>query len=693
MADAVKAAGGGRRYRVGLVGAGAISDFHAAAVRRAPEAVLVGLYDADEERASEAARRLQTPSFPSLEALIDGGAEVIHVLTPPETHAAVAMRARELGAHVLVEKPLATDAEDCRRIAALAESRGLRVCVDHSLLYDAQVRRALAACRKGELGRIVAVDLLWSSEYPPYRGGSLPPQYRSAGYPFRDLGVHALYLMQAFLGPVADVRAAWSSLGGDPNLAFDEWRAEIRCRGGSGHAQLSWNVRPLQTRLMVRGTKGTMHVDIRSMYQSRRVVTPLPQAAERVLNAFSESLYSLYDVSQSVAGVVRKHIRQFDGVQNLVGEFYRTLRTGEPVPVSVADAEPIIVWVESVARAAERQHEARQKDRIVVTDRAPTLVTGAAGALGGAVVSRLLERGDRVRVFVRRSPEAQPDGVEVIVGDLGDPEAVDRAVRGARVVIHAGAAMKGGWPVHETSTIVGTRNVVSASLRFGVEQLVHISSMSVVDWAGARSGSPITESSPFEPKADSRGAYTRAKKEAEQIVRAAVRDRGLRAVILRPGQIFGGTLPLVNAAVARFIGGRYVVLGDGKLRLPLVYIDDVVDGIVGALDKGLVGGEVVQLVDSDLPTQNDILAQRFGKGAKVVRVPRPIVFSLGKVSEVVLGGVKRQSPLSVYRLRSALANRTYASENADRLIEWQPRVGVRKGMDASVGGAERGPAR
>ncbi len=44
MADAVKAAGGGRRYRVGLVGAGAISDFHAAAVRRAPEAVLVGLY-------------------------------------------------------------------------------------------------------------------------------------------------------------------------------------------------------------------------------------------------------------------------------------------------------------------------------------------------------------------------------------------------------------------------------------------------------------------------------------------------------------------------------------------------------------------------------------------------------------------------------------------------------------------------
>ena len=81
---------------------------------------------------------------------------------------------------------------------------------------------------------MVSVDILRSSAYPPYPGGPLPPQYRTAGYPFRDLGVHALYLFQAFLGPIEHVEADWTSLGGDPNLAYDEWRAQVRCRDGLG---------------------------------------------------------------------------------------------------------------------------------------------------------------------------------------------------------------------------------------------------------------------------------------------------------------------------------------------------------------------------------------------------------------------------------------------------------------------------
>ena len=56
-------------------------------------------------------------------------------------------------------------------------------------------------------------------------------------------------------------------------------------------------------------------------------------------------------------------------------------------------------------------------------------------------------------------------------------------------------------------------------------------------------------------------------------------------MILRPGQIFGGGIPLINGAVARNAGGRWLVLGDGKLELPLVYIDDVVDAILAAMTR------------------------------------------------------------------------------------------------------------
>jgi nucleoside-diphosphate-sugar epimerase len=295
-------------------------------------------------------------------------------------------------------------------------------------------------------------------------------------------------------------------------------------------------------------------------------------------------------------------------------------------------------------------------------------------------VNRLRDRGERLRLFVRSTHAAVPDDAEICTGDLGDPEAIDRAVRGARVVIHAGAATKGGWIEQHTSTVVGTQNVIDACLKHGVEQLVYISSMSVVDWAGAQEGAPITEASPFEPQPEARGSYTRAKREAELLVQAAIRERGLRAVILRPGQIFGGKLPLLNAAIARRVGGRYLVLGDGNLRLPLVYMEDVVDGVLAAMDRGLVSGEIIQLVDTELPTQNEVLARAGVASSKIVHLPRPVVFTLGKCSEVALSPLKRQSPLSLYRLRSALARRTYASDST-QLIDWTPKVGVGKAID------------
>jgi predicted dehydrogenase/nucleoside-diphosphate-sugar epimerase len=668
------------QHRVGIIGAGLISEFHGAALRRIPNVELLGLYDIDPLRAQRMAVRLGTRAVGSIEAFAESGADVLHVVTPPETHAALTLRALELGCHVLVEKPLATDVADCERIAEVAAARNLRVCVDHSLLYDIQVRRAIEAVRAGRIGQVVSVDILRSSVYPPYEGGPLPPQYRSAGYPFRDLGIHALYVMQAFLGPIQDVHATWARLGGDPNLAYDEWRALVRCRDGLGQFQLSWNVKPLQNLIVVQGTKGVMRVDVMLMFSSRRDSLKLPNAAERVINAYTDSLAPIVEVPQSVVGFLTKRIRQFHGVQELIIDFYRRLDDGRPVPVSVADAIPVIDWVERVARAADAEHAAEVAARPPLADTVPILVTGAAGALGSALVARLLARGERLRLFVRRRPALVPEGVEICTGDLGDPEAVERAVRGAKIVIHAGAATtKGGLIEHRASTVVGTQNVVESALRNGVEQFIYISSLSVVDWAGESEDAPITESSSFEPHAELRGAYTQAKKEAELVVRSAVRERALPAVILRPGQIFGGKLPLLGAAVARRLGGRYVVLGDGKLRLPLVHMEDVVDGVIAALDRKLHGGEVIQLVDSDLPTQNEILA-RAAPAAKVVRVPRRVVFALGKFSEFAIKPLKRQSPLNVYRLRSALARRTYASESAERLIGWKPKVGVSRGI-------------
>ena len=670
------------RFRAGMVGAGNISEFHIHAVNALPGLVeLVGVTDLDPARAEATAKKLSTKTFASLDALVAAGANVIHVLTPPAAHVPVAMAALERGCHVLVEKPISEDTEEGRKLADFAKKKGLTVCVNHSLLFDPQVKRALDAVRAGKLGQVVSVDILRGSEYPPYEGGPLPPWYRSAGYAYRDLAVHCMYLVQELLGPIESVEGNWRSLGGDPNLAFDEWRTMVRCKRGLGQFQLTWNVKPMQSQMIIHGTKAVLRVDLFAMFHAKRSSTPLPKAAERLVNAFTDSIQPLIDVPVGVWKFVKKDVRAYQGLRDLVAAFYRSLEAGTPPPVSADDAVAIIPFVEQVARAAEADHSTRLA-KFALSEHVPIVVTGASGSLGSAVVKRLLAEGKKLRVFVRRIPERPVPGVEYCFGNLGDPVAVDRAVRGAETVIHVGASMKGGWPEHLGGTVVGTQNVIDACKKHGIKQLVHISSMSVVDWAGSSGIPVVAENAALEPRADERGAYTRAKLEAERKVSEAAKQ-GLPCVILRPGQIFGGGIPLVNGAVARRAGGKWLVLGDGQLELPLVYIDDVVDAIVAAMEKKLTKGEIIHIIDDAQLTQTDVLGLA-GGGAKVIKVPRNVVFALGKLSELPLGALGRPSPIALYRLQSALARLHCESDRAKTLLGWQPRVGVREGIRREV---------
>jgi predicted dehydrogenase/nucleoside-diphosphate-sugar epimerase len=671
--------------KAGLIGTGNIAEFHVHALRVLPGVELVGAVDLDPARAAAFAEKFGVKTFPSLDALVAAGANVIHVLTPPSSHGKVALAALERGCHVLIEKPVTEDPEEGRRIAALAAQKGLTASVNHSLLYDPQVERALAAVRSGALGQVVSVDILRGSEYPPFEGGPLPPHYREAGYPFRDIGVHCLYLIQELLGGIEEVDASWRSLGGDPNLAYDEWRAMVRCKRGLGQFQMSWNVKPMQSQIIIHGTKAVLRVDLFAMFHGKRASTPLPKAAERLINAFADSLQPLVDVPVGVWKFVRKEIQSYQGLRNLVADFYRRLAAGEPPPVSVLDAVVVVEWVEKVARAADAEHGARLA-RFTLSPTIPYLVTGASGSLGGATVRRLVAAGKQVRALVRRIPTNPMPGVEYAIGNLGDPAAVDRAVKGAEIVIHAGAAMKGGWPEHLGGTVVGTQNVIDACRTHGVKQLVHISSMSVIDWAGtASNGGTVDETAALEPRAEERGAYTRAKLEAEKLVVDAA-AAGLPSVILRPGQIFGGGIQLLNGAVARRAGGRWLVLGDGKLELPLVYIDDVVDAILASVDKRLTGGEIIQIIDGAQLTQRDVL-ELAGGGAPAIRVPRAVVFGLGKLSELPLGALGRPSPIALYRLQSALARLRWGTGKAEQLLGWTPRVGVREGIRRELAGS------
>src|SRR5688572_9256048 len=108
-----------KRFRAGMVGAGNICEFHVAAVKALPDVELVGVFDLDKQRARENAEKWGTVAFDSMEQMIEAGANVIHVLTPPAVHAKVAKAALEKGCHVLIEKPIAEDEKEALEIGRL----------------------------------------------------------------------------------------------------------------------------------------------------------------------------------------------------------------------------------------------------------------------------------------------------------------------------------------------------------------------------------------------------------------------------------------------------------------------------------------------------------------------------------------------------------------------------------------------
>lgn len=673
-------------FRAGLIGAGYISEYHIRALERLPNVQIRGIVDLDGSKAAAAAQRAGCKPFTSVADLLATGLDVVHVLTPPATHADLAIEALEAGCHVFVEKPLATSKEDADRIVAGAERVGKTVGVSHSELRDPFVRRALDLVRGGAIGKVCSFDYLRSTEFPPYAGGPLPPQYRDGGYLFRDIGVHALYLAEAFLGEIKNVSAEFLNTEHDPNLLFDQWRALIQCAHGSGQVQISTSVRPIQNRFVVQGTEGVLRADLLSLTVTVGKTTRFPTSIERVYNGMNESLQIGTQVPLNVLRVLLKKLRSFHGLQDLVAEFYKNLSQGEPAPITARAAAPIVDWVERSARLADAE-KTRYLSRFPTELQAETLVTGATGFVGGALVQRLLAEGQSVRILARRQPSAQlmnDSRVEVVLGDLGDPAAIERAMRGIRLVYHVGAAMSGAPHDYERGTVVGTRNVVESALRHAVARMVYVSSASVLHAAIAspRKGK-ITEDWPLEPYPERRGLYSKSKLDAERIVTDAVRTRELPAVILRPGRVFGPGEPLMTPSVARELMNRYVILGNGRLLVPLVYIDDLVDALVQAARKEGIEGQVFHLVDPEGLSQNALLKayqEHTQDSRRAVHVPRFVVSGLAIGIELMAKILSRSPPLSLHQVRSSLAPVTFDCRAARQTLGWQPRVGVRQGL-------------
>jgi nucleoside-diphosphate-sugar epimerase len=216
------------------------------------------------------------------------------------------------------------------------------------------------------------------------------------------------------------------------------------------------------------------------------------------------------------------------------------------------------------------------------------LVTGGGGFLGGAVVRLLQHRGDTVRSFTRSAyPWLDELGVEKTLGDLADPEAVDRAVNGCDIVFHtaAKAGVWGRYADYFNTNVIGTENVILACKKHGIRKLVYTSTPSVI-----HSGHDIeggNESLPYSRRFEA--YYPATKALAEQAVLAA-NGPEMATVSLRPHLIWGPSDPhLIPRLLARARSGKLRRIGSRPVKVDATYIDNAAEAHLLAGDKLEIG--------------------------------------------------------------------------------------------------------
>jgi dihydroflavonol-4-reductase len=213
--------------------------------------------------------------------------------------------------------------------------------------------------------------------------------------------------------------------------------------------------------------------------------------------------------------------------------------------------------------------------------------------IGGAITRALLERGGRVRAFVRRreGPAAQLEalGAQIVLGDVTDSASTAAAVDGCSEVYHCAALVD---PFHwnlddfDRVNVGGTRNVLYAARASVVRRFLQVSSIAAL---GAEPGAHADEFTT--PHGRWRPGYGRSKFKSEELVRVAAGD--MYAVSVNPAVVFGSGDRYFVQLIRAFMHGRLPAIAFARRPMPLVYVDDVVRGSLLAMEHGESGERYV----------------------------------------------------------------------------------------------------
>src|SRR5829696_4180365 len=308
-------------------------------------------------------------------------------------------------------------------------------------------------------------------------------------------------------------------------------------------------------------------------------------------------------------------------------------------------------------------------------ERQKVLITGGAGFLGINLIRHLLARGYEISCLVVQEYD-YPDkvSIETIKGHIRDKALVNRAMEGVDLVVHTAAAL----PLYSpediyTTDVEGTRNVLEAARRHGVERVVHVSSTAVY---GIPYHHPLYETD----KLEGVGPYGQAKIQAEMIC-LEYRARGMVVPIIRPKSFVGPERLGVFALLYdwAFTGHNFPMIGSGNNRYQLLDVEDLCEAIYLTLtlpeeqvnDTFNIGAKEFTTMKEDYQAVLDYA----GHGKKVVGFPAaPAIWGLRLLDRLKL------SPLYNWVYETASKDSFVSIEKAQRQLEYAPKFSNKEAL-------------
>ncbi len=315
------------------------------------------------------------------------------------------------------------------------------------------------------------------------------------------------------------------------------------------------------------------------------------------------------------------------------------------------------------------------------------LVTGATGFIGRAITQRLLQEGEKVRVYVRSRARFEAfgmDGVEIVEGDITDADGVMRAARGTDCIYAiAGTFREAGLSKkqYEAINVGGVRNVMEAARRNGTRRVVHCSTVGI---HGEVQGPPIDEQAPIRPDS----IYERTKAEGEALALEYARSGSPEVVVIRPAPVYGpgDTRLLKMFRMAR--KNPIPLIGRGSARYHMIHINDLVNVFLRAGRMDGLDGEAVIAAGPEAPSIRQLfslLAELLGnRSPRFLHLPAALMLPVADLCEKACRPLGIHPPIYRRRLEFFVKNRHYRIERLHRRLGYHPAMSLRDGLLATT---------